>query len=785
MADERRWWQPIIRTDDTPAVTIASGARVELGDRESKRRLVTKPDEWVKAAWDYFDLIGELKYAHYFLANAASRVSLYPARIQSGAPPVRLDADDPATSAPIATLDALRSGAPDHSQMLRELTLQLGIPGDCYLIGIAPRPELNLTREVWEVRAKDELARDSSDNVTVVIRDGSEAGKRITLRAATPTLAGDFVGRIWFPHPHNAFRADSPTRGVLAACQELLLIDQSVRALWRSRMRRNKLLAIPRDYTVDPIDPTKDIAGQGEDTPTFAQQMVDAFAEPVRDESSAASVVPVTIYYPRTDGQQGSGIEVHDLEPKMDSLVKDRQEAAQQRLAQGLNLPVEIITGLGHANHWGGGQIEESTYRDHVEPIILTIVDALTRTYYQPRLRQAGVENWSEQVIWFDASNLIVHPNRPAAAHVGHARGTLSDEAWRRATGFTEGDKPTDDELNDIIERAHRLKGPAGPPPATEPDEPSPAPSSPPEPPGDPAPAEDASTPSDGPSAVSAAGTPLRALGANLAAIDENLTIRLIGILEMALNRTLERAGARARSLTRRSAGDLLRTVGNRNVVATLGRPLFNELGLDEDDILEGSLDASTVQRIERLARSSMKAAGTATDLDVTDEDMTGFDADLNDASIWLQDSFRELAQARLFDPDPNAPELGEHDEDATFPTDVVREFVARAGGNTDVVVAGLKDRLGSAKAWGIATGRRWRDKMSRAGMRTEGWVWVYGPAPRKTFEPHLNLDGLEVVSLSDDVLSNVSGWPDVSHYHPGDHAGCACHLEPFILDIR
>jgi hypothetical protein len=61
------------------------------------------------------------------------------------------------------------------------------------------------------------------------------------------------------------------------------------------------------------------------------------------------------------------------------------------------------------------------------------------------------------------------------------------------------------------------------------------------------------------------------------------------------------------------------------------------------------------------------------------------------------------------------------------------------------------------------------------------GFVWVYGPARRRSFEPHLLLDGREFTNFDDPRLANDYGWPETSHYYPGDHNGCVCDFEPIV----
>lgn len=68
-------------------------------------------------------------------------------------------------------------------------------------------------------------------------------------------------------------------------------------------------------------------------------------------------------------------------------------------------------------------------------------------------------------------------------------------------------------------------------------------------------------------------------------------------------------------------------------------------------------------------------------------------------------------------------------------------------------------------------------------------YVWVHGfyGEPKRVFEPHRDLNGEHFTGgpatgdrspvEEDDRLLNTTGWPETSHYFPGDHLGCTCEL--------
>jgi hypothetical protein len=94
--------------------------------------------------------------------------------------------------------------------------------------------------------------------------------------------------------------------------------------------------------------------------------------------------------------------------------------------------------------------IDEQGVKIHVSPTVELVCDALTTGYLTPRLL-ADDEDPDEWLVWYDASNLILRPDRSQDATDTYDRLELSGEALRREHGFDESDKPNDDELRTII----------------------------------------------------------------------------------------------------------------------------------------------------------------------------------------------------------------------------------------------------------------------------------------------------------------------------------------------
>jgi hypothetical protein len=142
----------------------------------------------------------------------------------------------------------------------------------------------------------------------------------------------------------------------------------------------------------------------------------------------------------------------------MGDKVLDDRDKALNRLANSLNMPSEVLTGMGAVNHWGQWQLEESAVKIHIAPVLEVIVEGLTQTYLRPMLKAADYplvdEAGDPYVIWYDYSALVQQPDRSTEAFNLHDRGLMSNEALVRETGFDIDDMPKETQGMTLEEQA-------------------------------------------------------------------------------------------------------------------------------------------------------------------------------------------------------------------------------------------------------------------------------------------------------------------------------------------
>lgn len=760
---------------------VAAASRVHIDRRGEARRLQATRQDWQPRVWGYFDTIGEVKYSTNFLGNAMSKLKLFVGE-KPDDPTQPLEPTDNATV--MAPLDRLQDANGSHAEIMRPAAVHFTVPGECYLIGLDA--ETTGAEEEWSIRSIDEVIVKGEK---VSLKDGPEPGSGRQLSEAR-----DFILRLWQPHPRFTQLADSPLRGVMNQCEELLMIERAVRAAATSRAAGAGILTVPDELSHLERDPTT-AQGEGDNDP-FMEELIEALITPIGDEGHANAVVPMVV---RGKGEQLKELRHVTLDRPLDQYLEARTDRALKRLAQGLNVPIEVVLGLAGVNHWTAWQIEEATYKAHIEPLALVICASLTTGYLRPTLKAMGVPNPERYRIGFDPTELVVRPNRADDTKWAHGAVVISDETARKELGFGEDDKPDDDEA--ATRRAANQRAQAG----EETGPPSQASVVTPE-----ALAatveltaeEQGSGYIEGgkparPPVTAAAEPQKRSLGERLLAIDRQLTARLEAACDAAMRRVMEKVGAKLRSKIGKDSAltASVKRVGQTEVAATLGPSLVASLGLDDSDLVAGGFDALASQWDRWVSDAQKMALALVPGISEAERTVIQqrFDTHRVEAWGWLRDTLEQLAVTRLYDPEPSVPEVGEFDATVLVPFGVIREAVARAGGATGQnahartastqieTSVRLEPELVSV---GLAGGWEMRAVLAEHDNVIEGYEWVYGDYPRTSpFEPHEALDGQRFANFDDAVLVNAEPWPPTEFYLPGDHDGCRCDFMPIFAE--
>ena len=452
---------------DTPRALTAATTRIRIDDRQAVAKLAESSADsgWQSRAWQAYESTGEIHFAFNLVGNVISRIRFYPAAdVSPNVAPAYVDDLKDLTpgmaEAAKAAMRRISDTNGDFSTLARHAAINLGVPGECYLVQIPGRDILTSTGvqrvpESWEIRSKDEVVVTTDKDAPVKVRARPEY--KDSELVALPKTA--FVGRIWRRNPRYSALADSSMRAVLDLVDELMLINQTFKATARSRLNSG-ILFVPDGLSASsPTQFATEVAAEDgtpvpvgitepepADIDEFEESLLDGMMTPIADPSDASAVVPILV---RGPGEMGDKIRLIQFDRTFDPSLVQRSDRVLERILQGLDLPKDIVGGLANVRYSNAIAIEESLFRAHIEPLTLLICDALTDVYLRPALVASGytVEQAARCRVWYDPSEVVARPNRNQDATQAYDRYQLSGRSLREAMGFNEADAPAPAEL--------------------------------------------------------------------------------------------------------------------------------------------------------------------------------------------------------------------------------------------------------------------------------------------------------------------------------------------------
>lgn len=436
MPRERRDQDATSKTPVTdPEVAALVAAAIQLAGPAAKKKKAPKPVStigWQIQAWAWYDTIGEFRYACNWVGNLLSRVVL--GVEQNGKPTSNAEAQ--------AALALLFGGAEGQKQMLRQMGIHYTVAGECYVIGEDGGDDLE---DKWYVAATTKVTQSG---------DIWKMGKK--------ELDDPLVIKTWKPHPADYKEPDAPTRAVLNILAEIEGLTKHVAAQIDSRLASAGLLLIPSEISFTAGPQMVEDAGEGKITSSarsFAARLTEVMMTAIADRESAAALVPPIL--------QGKGDELEKIRhltmaSQLSAEAIELRKEAIRRLALGMDMPPEVLTGTADMNHWGSWQMEEAQIKGHIEPLLEVLLDDLTVGYLRPFLVDAGMSEEEAQGYSFsgDTSALRMRPNRSKEAIELYNLGELAAASMLRENGFEEADAMDEDEKKLWITRKLAMNTP-------------------------------------------------------------------------------------------------------------------------------------------------------------------------------------------------------------------------------------------------------------------------------------------------------------------------------------
>lgn len=381
--------------------------------------------DFQREAWRLYDIVGELRFLAAWIGDSVSQARLYVTEISQTGEETG-EVEDEA----IARLAAIPLGTgSQRDDNLRLWGIDLAVAGEAWVVGEDAASE---DPGGWWVLTSGQI--DRQGEMIAVERPLTRGGGTLSLRDGQ-----DILIRSWRPHPNSLAQPDSPTRSAIPPLREIELVTKRQFAELESRLTGAGLLLLPDDIDFPRGE------GDVEGLSGFMSYLQRAMMAPIQNQETASAMVPIIATVPEKYVEHLDKIKVLTFWSELSAELAPMKTAAIERVAAAFEIPSELLSGLGNANHWTAWAISEEGIK-RIKPYLAYIADALTRGFLHDALERIGVDDPERYAYAFDTAPLAVRPNRLDEALQLNDRGLLSDEETVKAGAFTPQQMPTEDE---------------------------------------------------------------------------------------------------------------------------------------------------------------------------------------------------------------------------------------------------------------------------------------------------------------------------------------------------
>jgi hypothetical protein len=378
--------------------------------------------EWQAEAAELYNVVPELRYGIYWIASSSSRATLTVAKKPTGeqATPETVSRDNPAWE----PLNELAPTAPEQAMLIYRIVTLMKLLGRWRLVGF----DTDDGKRQWVVTSE---------------YDYNESGNGVSVHDATTgvnyTLGRDQVWSIpmLMPHPIRSSEPDAPTRALIPTLHELIDLSGHVQTAAKSRLAGAGLLLIPNQVsTVAPGQSSGVNPPDGDPAMTALMRTAQAS---LRSPTDVSRHLPVIF-----KGQQEAlnAVRHLSLQTPFDERVDSLRTSAVRRIAIGLDIPPEVLTGMGDLNHWTAWAVEASGQRVNIEPTLNFVCRELTTKFLQPALKAMGLPDADQYMVSFDPAGAQSEANKGDLALAAYELGIISADAARSSLGYGSEDAP-------------------------------------------------------------------------------------------------------------------------------------------------------------------------------------------------------------------------------------------------------------------------------------------------------------------------------------------------------
>jgi hypothetical protein len=412
--------EPIGTTRRSPIRSLVASAMQVSFEDTSYNAHRFRDETWQRELWRLYDIVPEFAFSARWVGNCCSQVRIFVADVDKLG-----RVQDEVTKPKINALaDRVLGGPAQKAEALRAMGINLTVAGECFILGKTTKSQT----DEWYVLSSSEIRRVKGDPYW-----GHKDKPQLI------DLSKEMVTRVWTPHPQRIWCADSPARSCQPVLRELEQLTKYVFSQIDSRLVGAGLLIIPNnlDFPVDDSSPNASSAD------TLMMKLATAGAASLRGEGTAMAVLPHIV---EADPTAIEGFKLISFASELSKQALELRSEAVRRLGAGLDMPPEVLTGMGDQNHWNAWFIDGYGIKVFIESILTRICDALTKAYLNPALELMG-EDPDRYQFSFDTSPLAVRPQRLQDALNLYEKQIIGKEAVREAGYFKESDAMSPQEL--------------------------------------------------------------------------------------------------------------------------------------------------------------------------------------------------------------------------------------------------------------------------------------------------------------------------------------------------
>lgn len=358
-----------------------------------------KSESWQKDAWRLWDRVGELHYPTCRLSRQTSQLEWR----------VRVNG---------------RELKPDAAKAeIQKVTAGIGPQEATYLLALNDQ----VAGEAWYIQ-------EAADKFAVYSVLTPELDKKI----AATRLAGRIAIRAWQPDPRDPSKPDSSVRTAVGPAEELLTLQSLSESQARSRLSQAGVIITPAEQLYAESDP-------------WEQNLLEAMSAAIKDVKSPSALAPIHI---RMRRDLIEFVRYVTFPRPYDDLVDRKIERAVIRIANAQDIEPELLQGLGDSTYWNAWAISMDTYQAHIAPR----ADRIGNLYAEVSqiLRTKAGERNPVVEITPDPRIMLARRSSVRDAMDGYKLGVVGPSYVREAMGATEGDAPTDEEFDRIMQLVGR-----------------------------------------------------------------------------------------------------------------------------------------------------------------------------------------------------------------------------------------------------------------------------------------------------------------------------------------